>query len=81
MAALLVTGVVLVSRGWQWFRKRQMKYPLSILTGTLALGLAYIAHQRFGIFDSASASLLVVLVATLVSVAVAYIGPAEPDPV
>lgn len=78
---LSLTGIGLVLVGRRWARERQMRYPLGILTGGLVLGLAYVAHQRFDIFDAALVSLLVVLVAVLIAVAIAYIGPSESDPV
>lgn len=81
MGGLILTGVVLVFSGWRWYQERQMRYPLSILSGALVLGLAYITRQRLGILDSAPVGLLVVLVAVLIAVAIAFVGPSESDPV
>lgn len=75
MGVLVLTGFGLVLVGWRWARERQMSYPLGTLAGGLVLGLAYLTHQRYDVFYDWPVMLLIVSVAVLITVAIAYAVP------
>lgn len=77
MGVLVLTGIGLVLVGWRWARERQMSYPLGILAGGLVLGLAYLIHQMYDVFYDWPAMLLIISVAVLITVAIAYAVPAR----
>ncbi|UHH26783.1 hypothetical protein [Halobacterium noricense] len=45
----VIPGIGLSLSGYFWFRQREMRYPLALLVGLLAVGLLYIIRQRLSV--------------------------------
>jgi amino acid transporter len=75
--AFVGTGCLLA--GWRWAKDQQMRYPLALLAGGLALGLFYVAHQRLDLLIPNP--LLAVIVAVVVGVpTLAFLYGLSPRP-
>lgn len=74
---LSLVGGGLILGGWRWGREQQVRYPLGLLTGGVVLGISYIVHQTLNIFVSAQFTVLIGLVALLVTVTVGYFAPSR----
>lgn len=45
----VIPGIGLSLSGYLWFRQREMRYPLALLVGLLAVGLLYVVRQRLDV--------------------------------
>lgn len=59
----VIAGIGLSLSGYIWFRQREMRYPLALLAGLLAVGLLYIIRHRLDVIIGIP--LFVVVVATI----------------
>ncbi|TQQ78528.1 hypothetical protein EGH24_14225 [Halonotius terrestris] len=67
----VIPGIGLSLSGYIWFRQREMRYPLALLVGLLAVGLLYILHQRLDVIIGIPLFSIVVAAVFLLPVAVA----------
>lgn len=76
LRGLLLLVFVLVGAGcglagWRWYQKRELRWPLAIQSGGLALGLFYLIHQQLDLLiDVPILVLLVFLVVVLPAIGV-----------
>ena len=77
VACLTVIGVVLIVVANRWIRQREVRYPLTILSCLLAVGLFYLVHQRLDL--NLPIPLLAVLVAlvAILPMTVLYVFDSE----
>lgn len=66
----VIIGTGLSLSGYIWFRQREMRYPLALLVGLLAVGLLYIIRQRLDVIIEIPLFAIVVATVFLLPVAV-----------
>jgi hypothetical protein len=67
---LVISGIGLSLSGYLWFRQREMRYPLALLAGLLAVGLLYIIRQRLDVVIGIPLFVVVVAIIFLLPVVV-----------
>jgi predicted membrane channel-forming protein YqfA (hemolysin III family) len=71
---VLITGVLSILGAWvavvsyRWYRQRELRYPLAILTGTLSVGLFHRFAQQFDPTMPVSIVALIVVIMVVVPV-------------
>ncbi|MCD2199523.1 hypothetical protein LPA44_06385 [Halobacterium sp. KA-4] len=66
----VIPGIGLSLSGYLWFRHQEMRYPLALLVGLLAVGLLYIIRQRLDIIIQIPLFAIVVVAVFLLPVVV-----------
>lgn len=73
MFVFVVLGAAFGLAGWRWYRERELRYPLAVQSGGLALGLFYLTHQQLDLLiDIPVLAIVVVLVVAVPVVGVLY---------
>ncbi|NIC00993.1 hypothetical protein G9C83_15385 [Halobacterium sp. R2-5] len=66
----VIPGIGLSLSGYLWFRQREMRYPLALMAGLLAVGLLYIIRQQSDAIIGIPLSVVVVAIIFLLPVVV-----------